>query len=67
MLLLKVVHPLTTYKHKKFHGTTLTGASFASTSDVLTSAMVEYSRRYGIKKYGAHVTFNDCGLANKIY
>jgi hypothetical protein len=31
---LKVVHPLKIYQYTKFHGPTLTGASFASTSDV---------------------------------
>jgi hypothetical protein len=34
MVLLKVVHPLKIYQYKKFHGPTLSGASFASTSDV---------------------------------
>jgi hypothetical protein len=35
MVLLKVVHPLKIYQYTKFHGPTLTGASFASTSEVL--------------------------------
>jgi hypothetical protein len=38
---LKVVHLLKIYQYTKFHGPTLTGASFASTSDVLTSAILE--------------------------
>jgi hypothetical protein len=32
--LIKDVHPLKIYQHTKFHGPTLTGASFASTSEV---------------------------------
>jgi hypothetical protein len=35
----------------------LTGASFASTSEVWTSAILEWLN-YGIKKYGVDVTFN---------
>jgi hypothetical protein len=38
--LLQVVHPLKIYHYKKFHGPTLTGASFASTSEVWTSAIL---------------------------
>jgi hypothetical protein len=34
--LLKVVNPLKIHQYTKFHGPTLTGASFASTSEVLT-------------------------------
>jgi hypothetical protein len=34
MILLKVVHPLTIYQFTKFHGPTMIGASFASTSEV---------------------------------
>jgi hypothetical protein len=34
MVLLKVVHPSKIYQYTKFHGPTLTGASFASTSEV---------------------------------
>jgi hypothetical protein len=34
MVLLKVVHPLEIHQYTKFHGPTLTGASFASTSEV---------------------------------
>jgi hypothetical protein len=52
MVLLKVVHPL-----KKFHGPTLTGASFASTSEFWTPAILECIR-YGIKMYGVEVSFN---------
>jgi hypothetical protein len=32
--LLKAVHPLKIYQYTKFHGPTLTGASFASNSEV---------------------------------
>jgi hypothetical protein len=42
IILLKVVHPLKIYQYTKFHGPTLTGASFASTSAVLTSAILEW-------------------------
>jgi hypothetical protein len=34
MVLLKDVDPLKIYQYTKFHGPTLTGASFASTSEV---------------------------------
>jgi hypothetical protein len=34
MVSLKVVHPLKIYQFSKFNGSTLTGASFASTSEV---------------------------------
>jgi hypothetical protein len=34
MVSLKVVHPLKIYQHTKYHGPTLTGASFASISEV---------------------------------
>jgi hypothetical protein len=34
MFLLKFVHPLKIYQYTKFHGPTLNGASFESTSDV---------------------------------
>jgi hypothetical protein len=57
MVLLKVVHPLKIYQYTKFRGPTLTGASFASTSEVWTFAILE-GWRYGIKKYGVEVTFN---------
>jgi hypothetical protein len=42
MVLLKVVHPLKIHQYTKFHGPTLTGASFASTSEVWTSAILEW-------------------------
>jgi hypothetical protein len=42
MVLLKVVHTLQMYQYTKFHGRMLTGASFASTSEVWTSAILEY-------------------------
>jgi hypothetical protein len=41
MILLKVVHPLKVYQYTKYHGPMLTGASFASTSEVWTSAILE--------------------------
>jgi hypothetical protein len=34
LVILKVVHPLKIYQYTKFHGPTLIGASFASTSKV---------------------------------
>jgi hypothetical protein len=40
MVLLKVVHPLKIYQYTKCHGPTLIGASFASTSEVWTSAIL---------------------------
>jgi hypothetical protein len=59
MVLLKVAHPLKIYQYTKFHGPTLTGADFASTSEASLNVrhfgMVE---KYGIKKYGVAVTFN---------
>jgi hypothetical protein len=42
MVSLKVVHPLKIYQYTKFHGPTLTGASFASTPEVWTSAILEW-------------------------
>jgi hypothetical protein len=41
MVLLKVVQPLKIYQKTKFHGPMLTGASFASTSEVWPSAIFE--------------------------
>jgi hypothetical protein len=41
MVSLKVVHPLKIYQNTKFNGPTLIGASFASTSEVRTSAILE--------------------------
>jgi hypothetical protein len=41
MVPLKVVHPLKIYQYAKFHGPTLTGESFASTSEVWTSTILE--------------------------
>jgi hypothetical protein len=40
MVVLKVVHPLKIYQYTKFDGRTLTGASFASTSEDRTSAIL---------------------------
>jgi hypothetical protein len=42
MASLKVVHPLKIYQFSKFHGPMLTGASSASTSEVWTSAILEW-------------------------
>jgi hypothetical protein len=42
MVLLEVVHPLKIYQYAKFHGLTLTGASFASTAGVWTSAILKW-------------------------
>jgi hypothetical protein len=42
MVLLKVVHPLNIYQYTKFYGPMLTDASFASTSEVWTSAILEW-------------------------
>jgi hypothetical protein len=41
-LKLQVVHPLQVQRHKKFHGPPLTGSSFASTSEVRTSVILEW-------------------------
>jgi hypothetical protein len=58
MVYLTVVHPLKIYQYTKFHGPTLISASFASTSEVLTSAILELLK-IGIKKYSIiEVTFN---------
>jgi hypothetical protein len=40
--LIKIVYPLKIYQYTKFHGPTLTGASFAYTSEVWTSAIFEW-------------------------
>jgi hypothetical protein len=42
MVLLKVVHRLEIYQYTSFHGPTLAGASFASISEVWTSAILEW-------------------------
>jgi hypothetical protein len=42
MVSLKVGHPLKFYQCTKFHVPTLTGASFASISEVWTSAILEW-------------------------
>jgi hypothetical protein len=42
MVLLNVVHPLKIYQCTKFHVLTLTGASFASISEVWTSAILQW-------------------------
>jgi hypothetical protein len=39
---IKVVYPLKFYHYTKFHGPTLNGVSFASTSEVWTSAILEW-------------------------
>jgi hypothetical protein len=60
MVLLKVVHPLKIYQYIKFHGPTLTGASFASTSEVWTSAILESLkvRDYEVRRRG-HLQWHD--------
>jgi hypothetical protein len=51
-LFLKVVHPLKIYKQMRFRGPALTGARFAATSDVSTSAILEWlslrDKNYGV-------------------
>jgi hypothetical protein len=37
----KVVHPLKIYQHAQFHAPTLRGSSFASISEVSTTATLE--------------------------
>jgi hypothetical protein len=60
MVSLKVVHPLKIYQYTKFHGPTLTGASFASTSEVRTSAILEWLklRDYKVRHRG-HLQWHD--------
>jgi hypothetical protein len=57
VFLLKVVRPLKIYQHTKFHGPTLTGEIFASTSDVWTSTILE-CLKLDIRNSGVVVTFN---------
>jgi hypothetical protein len=47
--LLKVVYPLKIYQHTKLHGPTLNGASFASTSEVWKSAILEWLKLRDLK------------------
>jgi uncharacterized Zn-finger protein len=54
MVSLKVVHPLKVYQYTKFHGPTLTGASFQK----FERPPFWNGWSYGIKKYGVEVTFN---------
>jgi hypothetical protein len=42
IVLLKVNYPLKICHHTQFHGSTLTGASFATTSEVRTVAILEW-------------------------
>jgi hypothetical protein len=42
VILLKVAHPLKIYQKTNFHGPTLSGAGSASTSEVWTSAILEW-------------------------
>jgi hypothetical protein len=42
MALFNFIHPLKIYSQTKFHDRTLTGASIASTSEVLTPAILEW-------------------------
>jgi hypothetical protein len=60
MILLKVVHPLKIYQNTKFHGLTLTDASFASTSEVCTWAILEWLkvRDYKVRRRG-HLQWHD--------
>jgi hypothetical protein len=48
---LKVILPLKGYQNIKFHGSTLTRASFASTSEVWTSAVLEWLQLQHKKLY----------------
>jgi hypothetical protein len=54
---LKVVHLLEVYQHSTFQSPTLTGANFASTSEVWTSTTLEWLKPLD-KNYGIKVTFN---------
>jgi len=42
MVSLKAVHTLKIYQNTKFHGPTLSGASFAFTSEVWMSTILEW-------------------------
>jgi hypothetical protein len=42
IFLLNIVHPLKIYNHTKFHGSTFTSKSFASTSEVWMSTILEW-------------------------
>jgi hypothetical protein len=57
MISLKVIHPFKTYKHTESYSPTLTGESFAFTSEVRTSTILEWLK-LRIKKYGVNVIFN---------
>jgi hypothetical protein len=58
MVSLKVVHPLKIYQHTKFHGPTLTDASFHPPQK-FESPSFWNAWRYGIKMHGVEVIFND--------
>jgi hypothetical protein len=60
MVLLKVVNPLKIYQYTKFYGPMLTGASFASTWEVWTSAILEWLkvRDYEVRRRG-HLQWHD--------
>jgi hypothetical protein len=53
MVLLKVVHALKIYQYTKFHGPTLTGASFASTSSSLNVRHFVMVEGTGLKSMAA--------------
>jgi hypothetical protein len=58
MVLLEVVRRLKIYQHTKLHGHMLTGASFASNSEVLVSAILELLKLQDYKvRHGFEVTF----------
>jgi hypothetical protein len=57
MVLLKVVHPLKLYRNTKFHGPTLSGASFASPQKFGHPPFWN-GCSYSVKNYGVEVTFN---------
>jgi hypothetical protein len=57
MILLKVVHPLKLYRNTKFHGPTLSGASFASPQKFGHPPFWN-DCSYSVKNYGVEVIFN---------
>jgi hypothetical protein len=60
IVLLKVVHPLKIYQYTKFHVPTLSGASFASTSEVWTSAILEWLKIRDWKvRHQGHLQWHD--------
>jgi hypothetical protein len=60
MVSLKVVHPLAIYQFSKFHGPTLTGARFASTLEVWTTAILEWLKVQEKKvRHRGHLQWHD--------